>query len=209
MGCRQPTWRDYIPKDWKDGVSRTEYWEQITAYTELLVGLAQESTEKLRELIEHLSDLPIPAHESLLNYLRSQEIVNLPESERLPLWESLDKLVRKHRKFADAQWALPEEALSKIEEVVHALAPEAPELKYQHLFTHRESDLLDERGNYNEQRERLNRDRRGATQTILAGGGLKDVLAFAHNVAVPYQGRRRRWGLLPRMNWRPSFFPHC
>ena len=186
-GCRQPTWRDYIPRDWKDGISQTEYWEQITAYIGLLVELAKKSTEKLGELIEHLPDLSISAHESLLNHLKSQEIVNLPESERLPLWESLDKLVRKHRKFADAQWALPEEALSRIEEVARALAPEAPELKYQRLFTHRESDLLDERGNYNEQRERLNRERREAVQAILAGGRLKDVLAFAHNVAAPHQ----------------------
>ena len=187
LGCRQPTWRDYIPKDWKDGISRTEYWEQLTAYTELLVGLAQESTEKLRELIEHLSDLPIPAHESLLSYLRSQEIVNLPESERRPLWENLDKLVRQHRKFADAQWALPEEALSKIEEVAHALAPEAPELKYQLLFTRQESDLFDGRGNYDEQRERLERDRQVAVRTILAAGGFKNVLVFAQNVAAPHQ----------------------
>lgn len=186
-GCRQPTWRDYIPKDWKDEVSRKEYWEQITAYAELLVGLAQESTEKLRELIEHLPNLPIPAHESLLNCLGSQKIVDLPESERLPLWESLDKLVRQHRKFADAQWALPKEAVLKIEKVVHALAPEAPELKYQHLFTRREADLFDERGDYEEQRERLNEERRLAVQTILARDRLKDVLLFARNVAVPYQ----------------------
>ena len=186
-GCRQPTWRDYIPRGWKDGISQTEYWEQITAYIGLLVEFAKESTEKLGELIEHLPDLSISAHESLLSHLKSQEIANLPESERLPLWESLDKLVRKHRKFADAQWALPEEALSRIEEVARALAPEAPELKYQRLFTHRESDLLDERGNYNEQRERLNRERRGAVQTILAGDQLKDVLAFAQNVAAPHQ----------------------
>ena len=186
-GCRQPTWRDYIPRDWKDEVSRREYWEQITAYADLLGGLAQESTEKLRELIEHLPNLPIPAHESLLNGLGSQGIVNLPESVRLPLWENLDKLVRQHRKFADAQWALPEEALLKIEEVAHALAPEAPELKYQHLFTHRESDLSDEKGDYGEQRERLNEKRRIAVQAILSGGRLKDVLAFAQNVAVPHQ----------------------
>ena len=188
-GCRQPTWRDYIPKDWKDRVSRKEYWDQIIAYTELLVGLAQESAEKLRELIGHLPDLPPPAHESLLNYLRSQEIVNLPENERLSLWESLDKLVRQHRKAAaeDAQWALPEEALSKIEEAANALTPEAPELKYQRLFSNRDFELFDGRGSYDEQQERLDEERRGAVRTILAGGGLKDVLVFARNVAAPYQ----------------------
>ncbi len=188
-GCRQPTWRDYIPKDWKDRVLRKEYWGQIIAYTELLVGLAQESTEKLRELIVHLPDLPPPAHESLLNYLRSQEIVHLPENERLSLWESLDNLVRQHRQAAakDARWALPEEALSKIEETANALAPEAPELKYQRLFSNRDFELFDGRGSYDGQQERLDDERRRAVQTILAGGGLKDVWVFAQNVAAPYQ----------------------
>ena len=188
-GCRQPTWRDYIPKDWKDEVSQTEYREQITAYTELLVGLAKESAEKLDELIRHLPDLPRPAYDSLLNYLRSQEIVNLPESERLPLWESLDKIVRQHRKAAaaDAQWALPEQALLKIEETANALAPQAPELKYQRLFSNQDFDLFEGRGNYDEQRERLDRERQVAVQTILTGGRLKDVLVFAQNVAAPYQ----------------------
>ena len=188
-GCRQPAWRDYIPKDWKDEVSQTEYREQITAYTELLVGLAKESAEKLDELIRHLPDLPRPAHDSLLNYLRSQEIVNLPESERLPLWESLDKIVRQHRKAAaaDAQWALPEQALLKIEETANALAPQAPELKYQRLFSNQDFDLFDGRGNYDEQQERLDRERQVAVQTILAGDRLKDALAFAQNVAAPYQ----------------------
>ena len=171
-GCRQPTWRDYIPKDWKDEVSQTEYWEQITAYTELLVGIAKESVEKLDELIRHLPNLPLPAHDSLLNYLRSQEIVNLPESERLPLWESLDKIVRQHRKAAaaDAQWALPEQALLKIEETANALAPQAPELKYQRLFSNQDFDLFEGRGNYDEQRERLDRERQVAVQTIPYGG---------------------------------------
>lgn len=159
-------------------------------------------------MVGHLSDLPISAREILLNYLGSQEIVDLPESERLPLWESLDKLVRRHRKFSDARWALPEEALSKIEKVAHALAPEAPELKYQHLFTHREADLFDERGNYKEQRERLNRDRQVAVQTILSGGRLEDVLAFARNVAEPHQVGEALGSLLPR-NWRRRLFPHC
>ena len=107
-GCSQPTWRDYIPRDWKDGVSRAEYWEQITAYTEFMVRLAKESVEKTGELIEHLPDLPEPARKSLLNHLTAKDIVDLSEVERLPLWDNLDNLVRKHRRFADTEWALSE-----------------------------------------------------------------------------------------------------
>ncbi|MCY4354379.1 MAG: hypothetical protein OXC09_06275 [Truepera sp.] len=139
------------------------------------------------ELIEHLPNLPSPARESLLNHLMSKEVVNLPETEYFPLWESLDDLVRWHREFADAQWALPEEEISRIEEGANALAPEAPELKYQRLFGHRGHVLFEERGNYEEQQRRLDEARQVAVQTILSSGGFQAVLAFAHNVAFPYE----------------------
>ena len=186
-GCCQPTWRDYIPRDWKDGVSRAEYWEQITAYTELMVRLAKESIEKTGELIEPLPDFPEPARESLLNHLMSSAIVDLPEIERLPLWDNLDNLVRKHRRFADTKWALSEEALLKIEEVAKTLAPKAPALLYQRLFGNRDYALFEEEGNYDEQRKKLDEARQVAVQTIFESGGFQAVLTFARSVASPYE----------------------
>ncbi|MXZ09827.1 MAG: hypothetical protein F4Y79_10310 [Gemmatimonadetes bacterium] len=75
-GCYRPTWREYIPRDWKDSVLLSEYWEQITAYTELAIDLGKKDTEKLGELINRLSDLPEPAQESLLLHLASEEVWN-------------------------------------------------------------------------------------------------------------------------------------
>ncbi|MDE0089591.1 MAG: hypothetical protein OXU23_28000 [Candidatus Poribacteria bacterium] len=113
-GCHRPTWREYIPRDWKNSVLMSEYWEQIKAYTELAIDLGKKDTEKLGELINRLSDLPEPAQESLLLHLVSEEVVALPEAERLPLWEKLESLVRQHRRFSDAKWALPEEVVKKL-----------------------------------------------------------------------------------------------
>ena len=186
-GCHRPTWRDYIPRDWKDGVLRTEYWDQVTAFTELAVTLARESTDKLHELINRLPDLPRPAHESLLSHLGSPEIRDLPEAERLPLWEKLEDLVRQHRKFADADWALPEDAIKRIEDTSNSLAPNAPELRYHHLFSDRDFDLFDEKGDYESQRQRLDEARKAAVNTIFAAGALTDVLKFAHEVTAPYE----------------------
>ncbi len=186
-GCRQPTWRDYIPKDWKDSVSGTGYWEQVAIYTELLIELAKKNADKLSELIKWLPDLPTPARESVLGHLMSKGIVHLPEIARLHIWENLDGLVRRHRKFTDAKWSLPEEELLKIEEVAKALAPIAPELKYQRLFSNRDFELDQERGNYDEQRKRLDDDRQIAIQEILSKGGLQAAQAFAQTVASPDQ----------------------
>lgn len=186
-GCHKPVWREFIPRDWKEGVLQTEYWEQITALTELAVELATQDGEKLVALIDRLSDLPRSAHESLLSHLSSEVVTGLAESERLPIWEKLDEIVRHHRKFSDADWALPEEALEKIEETRNLLAPSAPEFKYHHLFSDRDFDLFDEKGNYDEQRKRLDETRQIAANEILSEGELPGCLDFASKVASPYE----------------------
>ncbi len=186
-GCRQPIWRNYIPRDWKEGVLQTEYWKQIAAFTDLAVGLAKGSRTRLLELINQLPDLPRPAHEGLLGYLGSPDIRDLAEQERLPLWEKLEELVRRHRKFPDADWALPEEALIKIKDTANLLAPESPELKYQYLFGDRDLDLFEGKGNYDAQRQRLDETRQAAVKTILDAGNLSDVMMFANAVTAPYE----------------------
>jgi len=189
-GCHRPVWRDFIPQNWKDGVLRTEYWEQITAYTDLAVKLAKSESGKLCELIKRLSDLPKAANESLLGYLISDEIKSLPEADRLPLWENLEALVRRHRKFSDADWALPEESVSKIAETAKALAPTSSAFKYHHLFGGRDFDLYDELDNYDEQQKRLDEARQGAISEILDAGGIQAVLEFAAKAAAPYEAGR-------------------
>ena len=186
-GCHQPIWRKYIPQDWKSTILRSEYWKQITAFIDLAVEHAQKDTEKLGKLIDRLSDLPSSAHEKLLNYLSSDAIVDLPESKRLPIWEKLEGIVRRHRKFSDAGWNLPEETVQKIKDISNKITPSMPELKYRQLFNNRDSDLLDEKVSYEEQRRRLAEVRQAAITTILDGGDLDSVLQFADSVAAPYE----------------------
>jgi len=186
-GCHRPVWREFIPRDWKDGVLRSEYWEQITAYIDLAVALAKSDSTKLCELIKRLSDLPKSAHESLLEHLSSEAIVSLPEADRLPLWETLDELVRHHRKYSDADWALPEDAVNNIAETAQRLAPISPEFKYHHLFGGRDFDLYDEKGNYDEQRKRVDEARQAAILEITGNGDVVAALNFASKVAAPYE----------------------
>lgn len=186
-GCHRPVWRDFIPRDWKDSVPRTEYWEQITTFTDLAVALAKSDSGKLCELIKRLSDLPQSAHESLLEHLSSDAVVSLPEADRLPLWECLGELVRHHRKFSDADWALPEDSVNKIAETTKRLAPASPAFKYHHLFSGRDFDLYDEKGNYDEQRKRLDEERQAAISEIIGDRDVDAAFNFAAMVAAPYE----------------------
>ncbi|MDE3256337.1 MAG: hypothetical protein OYM47_00675 [Gemmatimonadota bacterium] len=186
-GCHRPTWRNYIPSDWKDSVLSSEYWKQITIYTELAIGLAKTSTENLEELINRLSDLPERARENILEHLASEEVKALPEAERVLLWEKLRNVVCQHRKFADAKWAMSEDSVARIEVVANSLAPERPEVKYRYLFSGRGFGDFDEKGDFAEQQKRLEKARQNAVQTIIDKAGLDAALTFAQSVALPFE----------------------
>lgn len=185
IGSCRPIWRDFIPLDWKDGVFQYEYLEQITALSELVIDLAKEDVDKFIELIERLSNLPKNAYDFILDYCLSNNIINLPEEKRYLVWEKLDEIVRRHRKFSYTNWALPEEELCKIENIADSLAPSSPEIKYRYLFNGIAFELLDGDDDCNKQIERLAKKRNSAIKEILDSGGLIKCINFAKKVASP------------------------
>lgn len=184
-GCRKPAWRQFIPADWSDKVTNRDYWEQITGYADLALAVAAVDLEKLAELIDRLPNLPNPAHSRVLDHFRSKAILDLPESSRLPIWEALIDLARKHRKFPDAQWVMPSEAITRIEEVAAQLAPQSPAFTHRRIFSDRDFELYEETGNYDEQEQKLKLRRQSAIREILNADGLEGVIDFARQVANP------------------------
>lgn len=184
---RRPAWRVTIPEDWRKDVTRHEYWEQVSAYAELAINEAREDVSKLAELIDHLESLPQPAHEQLLDYLGSDAVLAMPETDRLPVWNQLVNLATKHRKLADAEWAMEPEQVDKIAALADWLAPDEPFLRHQRLFSERDFELYEEKGNYEAQMAKLEGDRQRAVAKVAAGGGTEAVIAFAKAVESPWR----------------------
>jgi hypothetical protein len=184
---RRPAWRVTIPDNWHEGVTRQEYWEQVFAYAELAIGEAKKDVSKLAELIEHLENLPQPAHEQLLNHLRSDVVLDLPEADRLHIWNQLVNLTTKHQQFADAEWALKPEQVDKIAALANQLTPDEPFFRHQRLFSERDFELYEQKGNYEVQMKELERRRQRAIIEVAASGGTEIVIAFAKVVESPWR----------------------
>ena len=120
---RRPTWRDTIPDDWPNEVSRIEYIEQAKLYSELAVNVAKGNRRKLAELINHLENFPPTANEQLLAYLGSDAVLTMAEAERLALWTELLDLVARHRKFSDTEWAMQPAQVNEIAALADRIAP--------------------------------------------------------------------------------------
>ena len=185
LGTHRPSWRDFIPQGWKEGATRGDYWEQVSGYAELAVDIAADDLAKLAELVDRLPDLPDPTRSKVLEHLASGTVTALSEGVRLPLWEALVDLAAKHRTFADAPWALPPEAVARIEEAAEKLAPGSAMLLYRRLFSERDFDLYEEAGNYEEQQRKLDQKRQIVVQEILDEWHIGGLLDFVQQVESP------------------------
>lgn len=187
FGSHKPSWRKIIPDNWEKGVTHQEYWQQISFYAELAVDAAGQDTVRLSALIDYFDNLPKPAFDQLLQVLSSQPILELPEEQRLSIWDHLTKLTNKHRRFSDSKWALPDELITRIEQVAEQLAPTNPFNLYQNLFSHRNFDLYEENSGWEDQRKKLDTRREIAISEIFHQHGAEGAIRFAESVSSPGQ----------------------
>jgi len=186
-GNYKPQWRELVSPEWDDKVTAGDYWRQVETYTRIAIEMARSDSHRLVELIQRIHDLTPNSRDIVLNYLRSGAVQHFEDSVKLPLWDALLEIVTKHRKFRDADWALPETEVSKLASAAENLRPQSAFVRHQRLFVDRDFDLYEEKGNYEEQRAILERARADAVAELLAEGGLPRVLAFAKVVASPWK----------------------
>ena len=187
FGSHKPSWRKIIPDNRKENVTPEEYWQQASFYAELAVAAAGHDIERLSELIDHFNNLPQPAFDQLIEVLASQPVSALPEEQRLTIWEHLAQFIKEHRRFSDAEWALPEDLISRLEPVAEQLAPTDPLNLYQHLFTDDDFDLYEKNDDWEAQSNQLEARREKAVSEILQQSGVEGVIQFAESVTSPGQ----------------------
>jgi len=185
-GSSKPKWRMPIPEDLPK-VTQKEYWDQVTMYADMIVEMVEHDISKLVEITGHLDDFPQQTLEKVLEHLSAEEITGKPENERMALWTGLTELVAKHEKFGDAKWALSPDLVLKIKETAKKLAPQSRTNLYRRLFTDRDMDLFEEKGNWQEQQKKLEERRQLAVKEILDNEGSEAILHFAETVDSPWK----------------------
>ena len=187
-GSRKPAWREWIPQDWQNGATPEDYSWQVEQYARLLAESAATVPNQLIQLIERLDNLPRPALGKVLEHLSSEAVRSLPEQERLPVWEAIMSLVSKHRRFFDAEWAMPHDLVSQLAATAEAIAPGSPELLYRRLFNEGDLELMDQPSDdYQGQIDALEARRRAAVSEIFAGRGLEGVVQLAKTVRTSWR----------------------
>lgn len=167
-------------------VDAREWVETTTALVSELLPRLGTHPDLWASFLKKLDDLPEADRQRVYDELADQ-IHRMTGPERQAIWEEATALARRHREFRDAEWALPEEEVVRLEEAVSAAAPyDAPD-RAKWLFVNSHPDIGIRKGqNYEEYEQELERLRIAAVATILESGGLPALEAFAQSVELPH-----------------------
>lgn len=183
----KPRWRNPVAEDWKPKVSKDEYRLQVGRYATVLVEMAEEDVDKLAILVRHLDVIPPPALKKVLEHLGSDEFRKLPEDKRIPVWNKLLELTKRHRRFHDENWALPAEVVSKIEKTADVISPESIAGVNQRLFIENDFELYEDSEDWKTEHEKVVEKQKQVVQEIYEKNGLHGIVSFISSVESPYR----------------------
>jgi transcriptional regulator with XRE-family HTH domain len=117
----KPRWREIPPELPEQTSTRTLLREAETLADKLLADIGSDA-ERWVALVERFPQLPKQHLERAAAELRARA-PSFDHKGRNALWAALRELLSKHREFADADWALPEELLAPLDAVYAAFTP--------------------------------------------------------------------------------------
>lgn len=184
-GTNIPKWRRFIPDDFKKEVTNDEYHKQVIEYGNYVVHLSKKNNSRLIKLIESLAQFHEEAFNDSVKVLIEYSISDAQPEEKHKVWSSLLTFTNKHKKYSEADWSLPVNKLNQLLPIIENLQPADNILLYQRLFTHNNTDLFEEKGNWREQEEAIQKRRVKALSEIFDGGGYEYVDQLVKAVESP------------------------
>lgn len=178
---RGPRYREYqnirdTPHTWAD------LYQRIEDLLTLLFDLAGQEVDRWTDIVRAFPDLHPNGRLKILVALESMLPSFMQNLEgTIPLYHKLMELVRMHRAFATANWALTPEEINQLETIARAIEPPDPVEVNQWLFHDQFPDF-----EFPENEENLNKLRIEAIEKILESGGTGSLVRLAK--VSPYPG---------------------
>jgi hypothetical protein len=174
-----PEWR-FWAEGWNRSVSAKEYWLFVQALIRMATAAATQTPEKWLDLIGHVVFFPRDELEHVIEELELSAKEDLAADLRRKLWEAVREEVQRFRYHSDAKWALPPEAIDRLEAVRDGLQPEDVVDLAVPLFKAGYEYLLGDESLSWEQKEELRwKQRTEAIQAVLKNRGFAGILQLA------------------------------
>ena len=177
-------WNNIIDEEIK--VTNKDIYEQYNEYVKLAILYSKTDKDRIIKLIDELDDVPKDLFELICNKIKSEEVKKISEEERFYIWNELENLIQRHKALAKTEWALPKDAIKKLEVLSEDIKPIHKEIYYKRLFNHNYWDLFSSEESYDIQEKKLLDAQKEAIEDLLKLG-IKKVIEFANTTKDPYR----------------------
>ena len=180
MPICKPKWNG-VPEE-EPVVTVGELQKENNEYVKLAIEYSCGKIERIKDLINVMDDIPKELFDKIYATVTSEDVVRLSDDEKYVLWEENEKLIAKHKKFAKSEWALPKEAVEKLEKMSEIIKPCSSKTYLKRTFDGEYWDLYDsEKETYDELEKRIMNAQIEAVKVILKDG-MEALIDFSYNV---------------------------
>ncbi len=186
MSSCRPRWREYDASQFNN-MTYEDIHQQMDSTAEFLIQLAADDCGKWCELLNEFPRFRQTVKNQILNWFSQIDAGTLKANERLRVWNTVRVIVRKHRYFNDAEWAMPAEVVDDLAKLEAKFMPTDPIDRSQWLF---QSENFHAFGNCQtpfEEAERLRTAAQNeAVKEIFHKHGLAGITRLASGAYSPY-----------------------
>jgi hypothetical protein len=182
----KPRWRDYDTSQIKQ-ITYGDIDRQVDWAGKRLIELASGNLSKWQALLKDFARLPKITQDATLEWLRRLEPAGLTADQRIATWQRVRHLVREHRFFHDAFWALPKERVDELAELERKLAPDDPVERSKWLFGNGGFGAFGDTETPYEEQERMREEAQSdALREVFKARGLDGILDLASTASFPH-----------------------
>jgi len=165
-----------------------EIWDTHSSVVDMLISVFDHTEPKLSDLFDKIDNLSEIDRDKILEFLDS-EIDKINQIE-FTAWHTLRNTLSHHRSHPDADWALPEPELQKLEELYNKLQPTDVISRYKWLFDDHwpsfpEGTIYDEsisEGRHDFHQKKIDENRMIGLNAIISMYGIDGVIELSQEV---------------------------
>jgi len=185
---RLPKVRKSLPDDFDNSPpkDRTRLLKLVEEYETLMLEYVSKDSDLAYPLSLYLEHLRCNAlFPQALSILSSQDMLNMDDEFKEPIWTELRKLCIKHRLHKKTDWAISEDKLQKIDRVIELLQPKSLLFQSKYLFDGNSWDwhLNDD---YDAESNKFRESGAKAVKSVFAQSGINGIFDLLKHVQRPF-----------------------
>lgn len=179
----KPRWR-YLGDIPEESKTRRGVMKYLSAILDRALDNVGDYPERWREVLSSLRFIDNPHQDRALTLLRDVVQKQMPHEKKIALWETLRDFINEHRAFRDADWAVSEHLLNKLDDILVFVMPDDHIERHRWLFDEWLPDLP-EREEYAEHEKKVEALRRHAVQEIFEAQGIEGLIGLGIKCKLP------------------------